>query len=200
MGCDWGTPDTEPVPIDPVTFPELHLTETKNMLPLEHLTNGAKAIFVNQFGEEKVFVFEVEQGIHQQGVTWSNHWYTYTEHYQAEYFKMAYVDSAILNRTPWIGLGTQYGQTGKSLEALTAGLAGGTYFPIISIESTGRIRFGDEVGSYDLNGHNYQNVYTNWDHQQVPAPYSRLYYNFTQGIVAFEGFQGQMWAFDRFEN
>jgi len=170
------------------------------MLPLDKITNGAKVVYVNQYGDEKTLFISVEHGIHKQTLVWEDHGHKKTVDYQAEYFKIGLIDSIILNRTPYILLTMDYGPTGKYAEVITAGLAGGSYFPHISIESTGRLWWGDVVGSYDLNGHNYQNVYTSLDHQAVPASYSRLYYNYELGIIAFEGYSGYMWALDRFEN
>ncbi|MCR9055583.1 MAG: hypothetical protein NXI26_27430, partial [bacterium] len=70
----------------------------------------------------------------------------------------------------------------------------------ISISADKSPSICDLLPSADILGKTFTDVYTNWviDSENVTS-FSRLYYTIELGVVGFEGWEGEMWVLDRFE-
>ena len=183
-------PDQSPTLITPTTLEDIYLGATKSFAPLDLLEHGKEAVFVNEQGEEKIFILHVEQGMRNL----TNN----TQPYNAKYYTITYIDSlAETSYYPSIVLQSKYGDLNRREEEIVVKLFSFGYsFPAtIIIKDDGQQLIGQYKGDHTECGITFNSVYTNFQDPNAPANFSKLYYNKAQGIVAFELLEGEMWAF-----
>ena len=187
-------PDPSPsgdfIPKGPL--PDLTLETAKQYVPIELFKNKSHAIFVNETGEELPFELMLKERILTD--------YYREYEYQTTEIEIIY-NQDFLPIVPHLRLREHYHETDTIQAFVSIHLFNDIqwYFPTIYFLSNSRHSYCTLEPSVTIANRTFHNVYTTCVVPGGSNSYGLLYHTVDQGIVAFQGKYGEMWALDRFE-
>lgn len=178
-------------------LPDLKLQQIKSYLPL-HLTDGNQfAVFRNSQGEEKPLWVEWSESEKDKVHIYNG------QSYKSERVVVAYRDATDAEYELNVTATANYTHNGY-LEFLTATIrttVNNGYTPMVTVSpDSGTFLPCEYLSNLDLLGRSFADVYTSCTNELDHfKSFSKLFYVAELGIVGFEGWNGEMWVLDRFE-
>ena len=166
----------------------------RDYLPLDLVRQNSTVVFKNADGEEKKLQIHLLE--EEKEKVYGN------RTYESEHIEIRYLDESDRTYQLKTIASANYTEGGahqfvlsEILTTVNDGFSGA-----ISISADKSPSICDLLPSADILGKTFTDVYTNWviDSEDVTS-FSRLYYTIELGVVGFEGWEGEMWVLDRFE-
>ncbi len=166
----------------------------RDYLPLDLVRQNSTVVFKNADGEEKKL--QIHWLEEEKEKAYGN------RTYESEHIAIWYLDESDRTYQLKTIASANYTEGGahqfvlsEILTTVNDGFSGA-----ISISADKSPSICDLLPSADILGKTFTDVYTNWviDSENVTS-FSRLYYTIELGVVGFEGWEGEMWVLDRFE-
>jgi hypothetical protein len=166
----------------------------RDYLPLDLVRQNSTVVFKNADGEEKKL--QIHWLEEEKEKAYGN------RTYESEHIAIWYLDESDRTYQLKTIASANYTEGGahqfvlsEILTTVNDGFSGA-----ISISADKSPSICDLLPSADILGKTFTDVYTNWviDSEDVTS-FSRLYYTIELGVVGFEGWEGEMWVLDRFE-
>ncbi|KGE89655.1 MAG: hypothetical protein ACE362_26510 [Phaeodactylibacter xiamenensis] len=166
----------------------------RDYLPLDLVRQNSTVVFKNADGEEKKLQIHLLE--EEKEKAYGN------RTYESEHIAIWYLDESDRTYQLKTIASANYTEGGahqfvlsEILTTVNDGFSGA-----ISISADKSPSICDLLPSADILGKTFTDVYTNWviDSENVTS-FSRLYYTIELGVVGFEGWEGEMWVLDRFE-
>ncbi|WP_425422136.1 hypothetical protein [Phaeodactylibacter xiamenensis] len=166
----------------------------RDYLPLDLVRQNSTVVFKNADGEEKKL--QIHWLEEEKEKAYGN------RTYESEHIAIWYLDESDRTYQLKTIASANYTEGGAHQFVLSEILTtvNGGFSGAISISADKSPSICDLLPSADILGKTFTDVYTNWviDSENVTS-FSRLYYTIELGVVGFEGWEGEMWVLDRFE-
>lgn len=178
----------------PEEFADLKIGIVKDYLPLDLVKSNSGVVFKNASGEEKKLqIHWLEEDKHK---VYRNH------EYKSEHIAIWYVDESDRTYELKTIASANYTEGGANefvmSQILTAVNRG--YAPGVSVSADKSPLICELLPSVDILGRSFNDVYTNFSaNLEFVTSFSKLYYTIELGVVGYEGWDGEMWVLDRFE-
>lgn len=167
----------------------------RDYLPLDLVRQNSTVVFKNADGEEKKL--QIHWLEEEKEKAYGN------RTYESEHIEIRYLDESDRTYQLKTIASANYTEGGANefvnISLLTTVNEG--YVPTIPIFADKSPVFSELLlPMIDILGETFENVYTNLPvNLETVTSFSRLYYTIELGIVGFEGWEGEMWVLDRFE-
>jgi len=171
----------------------LHLSSSKNLIPLEILKPDVHAIFINAEGQEKVLQLQVNQMVRNQSYQGF--------HYDAEYLEISYSDRDDQTYLPTVSAHADYDDLKNYSETVWVNIQSvynKGYTPTLILCPDLQCPYLKRtVDDFTLAGHSFQHVFASCAPPSQFNSFSEVYYTLDKGIVGFRGLNGEMWVLER---
>jgi hypothetical protein len=182
-------------PINPLPDTDLELGGILQQIPIDILSQGPTAVFVNGLSDETRFTINYTR---ESGLR-TIHGISYTaETVRADYQEVNLTGLLALS----ISAKVEFDVNKQISEYMGVNLNttyNNGFVPFMVIDPAGIPIFGSTLELIEIAGHSFQNVYSNYIHPTPFTSFTKLYYSKDLGIIGYEGIDGEMWALDRYE-
>jgi hypothetical protein len=191
-GCS-NDPDTGALPAS--ALPDLTLIECRDMIPAATLAAHQFAIFRNSQGEEKQLELHIRE---YSGLLRYQHF-----PYQSEIIQVRYLDRDDDQYLPEIIASNEYQdmETTEEFVRVRVNADINTNFtPTLVLCPELDCPFLEKYfESIEIAGLPFSKVYANYAQPPQLNSFTKVFYTFEEGIVGFEGYDGELWALVRLE-
>jgi hypothetical protein len=191
-GCSTD-PDTGALPSS--ALPDLALVECRDMIPAATLANHQFAIFRNTHGDEKLLELHVRE---YAGQLQYQHF-----PYQSEIIQIQYTDRDDDQYLPEIIASNEYQDmetTEEFVRVRVVADANSNFTPTLVLCPDLDCPYLEKYfESIEIAGLPFSNVYANYTQPPQFNSFTKVFYTFDQGIVGFEGYDGELWALSRLQ-
>ena len=168
----------------------------RDYLPLDLVRQNSTVVFKNADGEEKKLQIHLLE--EEKEKAYGN------RTYESEHIEIRYLDESDRTYQLKTIASANYTEGGAnefvtSLINTTVNNGLSTALSSISISADKSPLMCDLLPSVDILGKTFADVYTSGVVLEDVTSFSRLYYTIELGVVGFEGWEGEMWVLDRFE-
>jgi hypothetical protein len=191
LGCK---PEDNMNPKPITSLDNLTINIAKTFVPVDLLKNSSRAVFVNEIGSERELSIEYLEFVRDQqfgGIS-----------YQAPYIQIRYLEDNGAIFLPQIRIQSEYQDYTNVNETVNVNLVTHVnqgFIANIVITANGQPIIGEIEPTMAIVNKQFTNVYSNFSPPAHLNSYAHIHYTTSQGIIAFQGEDNEMWVLDRLE-